>query len=430
MKAKIYTFGCKVNYYESEAILRLLQADGYEIVGEQERADVAVVNSCAVTGAGEQKVKKLLRRLNREEPGAAIVLTGCMAQTMADRGEDGSEWGVSVLLGNKRRGEITAALKEYFSRQAPVRFAEPFGAHDPYELLQVQRFSDRTRAFFKIEDGCNRFCSYCIIPYARGRVRSAPLSYIQQEVSRYAGEGYREVVLVGINLSSYGQDTGETFAKAVLAACRAADVRIRLGSLEPESMDPATLTALSEAPNFCPQFHIALQSGCSSTLRRMNRHYTAEEYFKIVQDIRRIFPNPSLTTDVMVGFPGETEEEFEESLSFVRSVGFAKVHIFPYSRRKGTAADKMPQQISQAEKKRRASVMAQAAAESRVAFLRSQVGRTEPVLIETRRRSGLSEGYTPNYTPVLCSVPPEAWETVVPVRITAVENDCCLGTPV
>lgn len=417
MKVKILTLGCKVNQFESQAMFRMLTDNGYTVVDENEPADIAILNSCAVTQVSEQKAVKLLHRLRRENPFSVIVLTGCMAQTVTEKDKRLSD--VDIILGNKRRQDLIPVLEQYLSARQPMTCVEPYAGKDDYEALYVDDFLHRTRAFLKIEDGCNRFCSYCIIPYARGRVRSCSLDYIRQGIRNFADGGYQEVVLIGINLSSYGSDNGLTFADAVSAACEAAPVRIRLGSLEPETMDMDTLKRLAQYKNFCPQFHLALQSGCDATLRRMNRHYTTAEYETIVNNIRTVFENPSLTTDVMVGFPNETEEEFRQSLDFVERMGFAKVHIFPYSRRPGTAADRASGQISPAVKKERVSRMAEVTRKTTQAFLESQLGRTEQVLIESRSKDGLYEGYTMNYTPVHLPAAPDSIGKILSVALTA-----------
>ena len=345
MKVRFYTLGCKVNQFESRAMEGELLRHGYSVAVDGENADITIINSCAVTGASEQKAKKLIRRIRREDESTVLLLTGCMAQTI--KGELPE---VDIILGNKRRNDIVPVLEQYFEEKRNIRRVEEYSKNDEYEQLVVDDFSERTRAFLKIEDGCNRFCSYCIIPYARGRVRSAPLDYIKREIESFRNAGYKEVVIVGINLSSYGSDIGLSFSDAIRTACSFTDMRIRLGSLEPESMDMQTLQILASYDNFCPQFHLSLQSGCDATLKRMNRHYTTADYTKIVSDIRTVFDNPSITTDVMVGFAGETEEEFENSVRFVKDTGFAKVHVFPYSRRPGTVADRAPGQIGNAVK--------------------------------------------------------------------------------
>ena len=425
MKVKIITLGCKVNQFESQAMFRELTENGWEIAADNENADVSIVNSCAVTQVSEQKAVKLIHRLRREDPETVIVLTGCMAQAFPDSGDKLSE--VDIVLGNKRRSDLLPTLNKYFAEKHKLTFVEDYSKKDEYESLFVNDFVNRTRAFLKIEDGCNRFCSYCIIPYARGRVRSCSLEYIRDEVKAFAENGYKEIVIIGINLSSFGSDNELKFSDAIKTACESADVRIRLGSLEPESMDIETLRILSQYKNFCPQFHLSLQSGCNATLKRMNRHYTSEEYAEIVNNIRTVFENPSITTDVMVGFAGETEDEFRQSLDFVDKTGFAKVHIFPYSRRPGTAADKYPDQLSPEIKKERAALMAKTAEKNTAAFMRSQTGRIEPVLIETRNKNGLYEGYTMNYTPVFIKADESFVGKIVNVKITKAFDDHCKG---
>ena len=270
-----------------------------------------------------------------------------------------------------------------------------------FESMQVREFHERTRAFLKIEDGCNRFCSYCIIPYARGRVRSKPLEELKNELAELGENGYREVVLTGINLSAYGQELGLSLCDAVEAACAVPGIaRVRLGSLEPEQMDEPVIARMARQEKLCPQFHLSLQSGCDATLRRMNRHYDTAEYRRIVANLRAAFPNAAITTDIMVGFAGETEEEFQQSLAFAEEIGFAKAHVFAYSRRPGTVADKMPDQVSKKEKEERSARMIAATQRTKEAFFQTQLGRTEPVLFEQTCAPSVWEGYTSNYTPV------------------------------
>ncbi len=427
MKVSVLTLGCKVNQFESQSMMHDLEAHGYTLAQEGTYADITIINSCAVTAVSEQKAIKMIHRIRRENPDTILILTGCMPQAFPNIADTVPE--VDVVLGNKRRADLIPTIESYLADRKKLSFVESYGKSDPYEVLEISKFHERTRAFLKIEDGCNRFCSYCIIPYARGRVRSCTYDYITQKMREFSDEGYKEVVLVGINLSSFGSDNGLEFAKAIETACTVSTIqRVRLGSLEPEAMDLETLKRLSALKGFCPQFHLSLQSGCDDTLRRMNRHYTTAEYAEIVSNIRKVFDNPSITTDVMVGFAGETEDEFRQSMQFVQDMAFAKVHIFPYSRRAGTAADRRTDHISQEKKKERAARMAVVADKIRMQFLQTQVGRQESVLLETRRdKEGRIEGYTPNYTPVWVAAQKNGENDIVDVTITDAFGDYCVG---
>ena len=427
MKFNILTLGCKVNQYESQAMREELIRHGYQPSEDREHADITIINSCTVTSVSDAKNRKLIHRIRRENPGGVIVLTGCMPQAFPEEMEKLTE--CDIILGNRDRAALIPALERFFSeRRLTIDIPAHLNQDAHFEPMTVSSFSEHTRAFIKIEDGCNRFCSYCIIPYARGRVRSKPLTELKTEIEGLAAHGYREVVLVGINLSAYGQGEDFDLADAVEAACAVAGIdRVRLGSLEPEQMTEPLISRLAAQPKFCPQFHLSLQSGCDRTLRDMNRHYDSAEYREIVRRLRKAFDNSSMTTDVMVGFAGETEEDFAASLAFVQSVGFAKVHVFPYSQRKGTRAAGAPDQVAPQEKERRAKIMGEMTEQSRRQFLKTQVGRTEEVLIERLRR-GYLEGYTKNYTPVhILSDDASLSGEVRQVRLTAVGDDCCIG---
>lgn len=351
------------------------------------------------------------------------MLTGCFPQAFPDGAEALPE--PDIILGNAARRELPDRLAQWFRERRRVVAIAPHSRE--YESLSICEFQGRTRAFVKIEDGCDRFCSYCIIPYARGRVRSKPLTELAAEVEALAQRGYREIVLVGINLTAYGKDTGRSICDAVeVAAAPEGICRVRLGSIEPDHLTDEVLKRLAACKKLCPQFHLALQSGCDATLKRMNRHYTAEEYRALCDRLRTTFPGCALTTDVMVGFPGETAEEFAASLAFVREIGFSRVHCFPYSRRAGTSAAKAPDQVSNAEKLRRNRELITAAEQSREAYERSLVGQTVTVLPETEQPDGRLEGYTDTYVPVLVVGGTEG----VPcrVKITGYENNVCVGT--
>ncbi len=428
MDAYFYTLGCKVNQYETQAMMQRMEQAGYPShpysVGFTGVGDgIIVINSCTVTGESDRKLRQLLRRCRRDNPGAILVLTGCMPQAFPDIAETYSE--ADIILGNAGRAKLPAYIGQYLALGQRIVDITPHG--ETFEALSIDQFEGRTRAFVKIQDGCNRFCAYCIIPYARGRVRSRPLDHIREELTVLAEKGYREVVLVGINLTSYGQDLGLTLADAVETACAVPGIeRVRLGSLEPDHLFPALLQRLAAQPKLCPQFHLSLQSGCDATLKRMRRHYTTAEFAALCARLREMFPDCALTTDVMVGFPGETEEEFQQSLDFVKSIGFAKVHIFAYSRRKGTPAAEAPDQVPAAEKARRSKRMAAVCEEQRIRFEEQQIGKTAEVLLETRQQDGWAEGYTRNYLPVRVKTDRPAGSTIM-VRITGRTEDVCLG---
>ena len=426
MKAKIITLGCKVNQYESEAMLEALLAGGFQEAEQGEEADVVVVNSCTVTATSDQKVRQTLRRARRENPGAVMVLTGCMPQAFPEEAAALEE--ADVVLGNTRRGDLLPRVMEYLSSKQRIVDIAPHQQGERFEKMSVSVFHGRTRAFLKIQDGCDRFCSYCIIPYARGRVRSKPLEELRQEVGQLGEAGYKEVVLTGINLPAYGKELGLHLCDAVEAACEAPGIqRVRLGSLEPEQLTPPVIQRMAQQEKLCPQFHLSLQSGCDATLRRMNRHYTTAEYREIVENLREAFPNCAITTDIMVGFAGETQEEFQASLDFAREIAFAKVHVFAYSRRPGTRAYTMPDQLTNRVKEERSREMIQVTRQTQQAFLQAQVGRVEEVLFEQQKERGLWEGYTRNYTHVLVPSGRDLSGEVLSTTLTEVQGESCVG---
>lgn len=426
MTFSVFNFGCKVNQYESQVMTELMLSRGYEHTENKESADIIIINSCTVTAVSDNKVLKLIRHLRRKNEKAVIVLTGCMPQAYPNLTEEFSQ--ADIVLGNAMRSELPDEIERFLKERKQIINVHKYTKNSDFELLSVSKFEERTRAFIKIEDGCNRYCSYCIIPYARGPVRSKPIDVLKKELTHLAGCGYKEIVLVGINLSAYGKELGLHLCDAVECACSIDGIeRVRLGSLEPERMDKESIERLSKLNKFCPQFHLSLQSGCSETLKRMNRHYTAEEYKKIVNDLRNVFKNCSITTDVMVGFAGETEEEFEQSLEFVREIAFAKAHVFPYSQREGTVAAKAPNQVDNSVKSIRSKRMIEITNKTRADFLESQVGLTEEVLYEQPTKDGFWEGYTKNYIPVKVKSDGELNGEILPTRIISVDGDCCIG---
>ncbi len=425
MRAAFITLGCKVNQYETAVLERLFAADGFELVPAEQQADVYVVNSCTVTATSDKKTRQTVRHYKRLHPGAVVALTGCFAQAFPAQAAALPE--ADVVTGTASRAALLPAVRQALAGRGRVVEVPAHQAGEPFEPMHTDRFPERTRAFVKIEDGCEQFCTYCIIPYARGPVRSKPLADLRAELQALAAAGHREVVLSGINLPCYGRDLGLRLLDAVLCAASVDGVdRVRLGSLEPELLTESEVAAMAACGKLCPQFHLSLQSGCDATLRRMGRRYTTAEYADQAALLRRYFPDAALTTDVMVGFPGEDEAEFAASLGFVQSMAFAKAHVFAYSRRAGTPAAKMAEQVPAAEKNARSRRMQDAAADSRQAFLQRQVGRVEPVLFETGEQ-GLWEGCTANYTPVRVPSDERLAGRLLPVRIEAVRGDGCVG---
>ncbi len=426
MKVKFYTLGCKVNQYESQAISEALSKRGYETVTDG-KADIFIVNSCTVTAAADQKTRQAVRRFKRNNPDSVVVLTGCMPQAYPEKSKELLE--ADIILGNRNNEEIANAIEQFLKFGSRVFEIREHKKGDAFSGTIISRFEERTRAYIKIQDGCNRFCSYCIIPYSRGRVRSKPLDELKAELETLARGGYKEVVLVGINLSSYGSDIGLTFSDAVKAANDTKGIeRVRLGSLEPDHLTDEVIENLARCEKLCPQFHISLQSGCDNTLKRMNRHYTADEYRQICRKLRESFADCTLTTDVMVGFAGESEEDFRESLDFVKEIGFEKVHVFPYSVRKGTRAEAFGGQTDKKTKEERSRLMTLTAEEIRQEFFRRQIGRKYSVLFETKDKDGYFCGHTANYIPVKARFPGEMCHKTADVTIKAVsEDDFCIG---
>lgn len=425
MKAAFYTLGCKVNQYETQALSEALMREGFEIVSHSEDADVYIINSCTVTAESDKKTRQAVRKFKRLHPDSTVVLTGCMPQAYPEAAA--SLDSADIVAGNRNNIDIPAILLEYLEKKDRKVNIIQHEMHDEFVQCSISSFDERTRAAIKIEDGCNRFCSYCIIPYARGRVRSKPLDEIKKEAEALAKNGYTEIVLVGINLSSYGTDCSLSLCDAVAAVCEIESIkRVRLGSLEPDHMTEEMVAGLKAQPKLCPQFHISLQSGCTETLRRMNRHYSAEEYEEICKLLRSNFTDCTITTDIMVGFAGETEKEFKESLRFAEKIGFEKVHVFPYSQRKGTRAAEFPNQIEKHVKEERAHQMIALTNRIRADFLKAQIGKTVEVLAETKDENGCCTGYTANYTPVKILSGAQCGE-YYKIKITAAGEDSCEG---
>ena len=424
MKFLTVTQGCKVNHCDSEVISQYMVSKGYELAEDGEAPDIIIVNSCTVTENSDKKGARIISKLRRDYPRAVIVLTGCFPQAFPEEAEKNGN--ADIVVGNAAKETIPELVEEYLRSGK----AENVCRSHSKVFVEPDEFShtENTRAYIKIEDGCNRFCSYCIIPKARGRVRSKGLDRIAAEAKFHAEDGHREIVLTGINLSCYGTDMGLSLYDAVKTVADEPLIeRVRLSSLEPELLTGEVIERLAGVKKLCPHFHLSLQSGCSSTLKRMNRHYSAEEYREIVERLRQAFPDCGITTDVMVGFAGETEEEFRQSCEFVRSVGFAKVHVFTYSVRAGTAAAKMENQVAADVKEQRYRIMSEIAERARSEFWDSNVGTVHRVLIERQTSPDFINGYTDNYIPVRIFGGKAKRHDVVAVEITGVEKEFCRG---
>jgi len=415
-----------VNQYESEAMLSMLNKRGI-MTSENDTADIIVLNSCTVTAESDRKVRQTLRRLRKLNPTAVIVLTGCMVQAFPKTSEELKE--ADIIIGNVNRSKLFDHIMNFISAKQRIIDIENHENGEKFEKMQVENFSERTRAYIKIEDGCNRFCSYCIIPYARGRVRSKELSELKSETQILGKNGYKEIVLTGINLSCYGSDIGLTLADAIECVCADENIeRVRLGSLEPEQLTPDVISRLSKQKKLCPQFHLSLQSGCDETLKRMNRHYNSAEYREIVNNLRNAFENAAITTDIMVGFAGETEEEYEKNLNFAKEIKFSKAHVFAYSRRPGTRADKFPMQLTNKVKEERSRLMIEATEKTQREFTLSQIGKVESVLFEQEREEGVYFGYTMNYTPVLVKSDTDIHGKILKVKLNSIDGENLIGT--
>lgn len=386
-KAALHNLGCKVNAYETEAMQQLLETAGYEIVAFSEKADVYVINTCSVTNIADKKSRQMLHRAKKMNPESVVVAAGCYVQAAKEELE--KDLAVDLIVGNNKKKDLVEILSRYYMDQEKTEEVIDIGASTEYETLHIKKISDHTRAFIKVQDGCNQFCSYCIIPYTRGRVRSRTMEDILCEVSDLIENGYKEIVLTGIHLSSYGLDFQEDKKTTLLDLIVRLDKidgieRIRLGSLEPRIVTEKFAKTLSELKSICPHFHLSLQSGCDETLKRMNRHYTAEDYLSRCSILRKFFKNPAITTDVIVGFPQETEEEFGITKEFLEQVCFYEMHIFKYSKREGTKAASMEYQVPDQIKAKRSDVLLDMEHRLSLEYRKSFVGQQTEVLLEEK----------------------------------------------
>ena len=383
-KAALHNLGCKVNSYETEAMQQLLEAAGYQIVDFEEKADVYIINTCSVTNVADKKSRQMLHRAKAKNPEALVVAAGCYAQAAGEKLLE--DTAIDLVIGNNKKAELVQLLEERLAGREPQAAVIDISAAQEYEALHIERQADHTRAFIKVQDGCNQFCSYCIIPYTRGRVRSRRPEDVEEEVRTLAEKGYQEIVLTGIHLSSYGTDFKEEPQDLLELTKRLHQIpgvkRIRFGSLEPRLITEEFVRELSAMEKICPHFHLSLQSGCDATLKRMNRHYTCEDYLYRCGILRKYFRDPAITTDVIVGFPGETDEEFAETKKFLETVHFYEMHVFKYSRRAGTRADRMPDQVPEPVKTKRSAELLALEKEMSKAYRASFLGRETEVLLE------------------------------------------------
>lgn len=425
MKFYIKTLGCKVNQYESQAMAENLIINGFEKTNDLKKANIVIVNSCTVTSESDRKTRQFIHKAKKEISSAVIILCGCVPQA-AKKSENNFKH-ADIIMGNANRNNLITYINEFLENHKQIIDIKEHSNREKYEKLNINNFNDRTRAFMKIQDGCNNFCSYCLIPFARGRERSKKLEDIMQEANNLALSGFKEVVLTGINLSSYGKEFGINLCDAVEEIAKIDKIkRIRLSSVEPEFLTDEVIKRLAKCKKLCNHFHLCLQSGCNETLKRMNRHYTTDYYKKIVLNLRQAFPNCSITTDILVGFPGEDEDEFNETLNFIKEIKFSNAHVFPYSIRQGTKAALMKGQILKATKKSRCKLITKEIENSKNLFLENQVDKTLNVLFETKEND-VYTGFSENYVEIKVKSKNNIKGDILPVKVISAQNGYCEG---
>lgn len=427
-KIAICTLGCKVNTYESEAVKKQFEDHGFVCVGFDDVADVYIINTCTVTHLGDRKSRQMIRRTKQHNPDSVLVVMGCYSQVAPDDVAKIPE--VDVIIGTDKKSLVYDIVNEFINTQKKQNVVSDISKKCDYEEMCITGYEERTRACLKVQDGCNNFCSYCIIPYARGRIRSRSIKNAVLEAKTLADNGFSEIVLVGIHLASFGKDTGESLYQLLKELNDIKDIkRIRLGSLEPTLFDDDFTEKISALEKICPHFHLSLQSGCDETLVRMNRKYKTEDYLASVNRIRKVFPDAAITTDIMVGFPGETDEEFEKSLAFAEEVSFAEAHVFKYSIRKGTRAEKMENQIAPDVKEERSKKLISLTNKTKDAFLQSFVGKEIEVLFEREYKGEADtyEGKTPNYITVIAKSDRDISGQIYNVKIDEIKDGIAAG---
>ncbi|SFH57461.1 threonylcarbamoyladenosine tRNA methylthiotransferase MtaB [Tindallia magadiensis] len=429
----ISTLGCKVNQYETQAMLEIFEKKGYQVVDEKEKADVFVINTCTVTNTGDRKSRQLIRRALKNNPKAIIAVVGCYSQLEPDEVKEIK--GVHVVLGTQNRSKIVEAVEEAAGKERPSVHVEDYQQQHQYEAIGIDNQIDKTRAYVKIQDGCDQYCSYCIIPYARGPVRSREEKEILHEVTKLVQNGYQEIVLTGIHLTSYGKDRKEPEALFPLIEKINAIpdlLRIRLGSLDPFWFKEDTIKKLMQLDKLCPHFHLSLQSGSDDILKKMARRYTTKDYWEIVSEIRRWNQNAAITTDIITGFPGETDADFHKTCQFIKDIEFSQVHIFKYSPRRGTKAAKDPNQISDKDKNKRSEILHEIVRKSRLQYMKKFMNQQVNVLFERYCTEGEDWmiGHTAEYLQVKALLNSENIKKIVPVTVTDIKKDFLIGSPV
>ena len=426
-KAASFALGCKVNQYESEAIAELFQEKGYEIVGIDEAADVYVINTCTVTNFGDKKSRQLIRKVKRQNENAIVCVVGCYAQTAPQELEKVE--GVNLVLGTKDRAQIVEMVENYKVENGVESHVSDIMKERLFEPLSIQKLANRTRAYLKIQDGCSQFCSYCIIPYARGPIRSRDPQDVIAEVKRLAENGFKEVVLTGIHVASYGKDRRDTSLIEILRQVHEVEGidRIRFSSVEPNVVTEEFAQAIADMPKVCDHFHLSLQSGCDKTLKEMNRKYDTEKYRQAAATLRKYLPEVALTTDIIAGFPGETEEDFQASYDFAKEIGFAKIHAFPYSPKKGTPAAARKDQLLNAVKADRSHRLIELSDKMADDFIQAYVGKDVEVLFERAIGEGVYEGHTTNYIKVKATSEKDLTNVICTVAVTKAENEELFG---
>ena len=426
-KAASFALGCKVNQYESEAIAELFAEKGYEIVGIDEEADVYVINTCTVTNFGDKKSRQLIRKVKRQNENAIVAVVGCYAQTAPKELMEIA--GVNLVIGTKDRAQIVEMVEQYDRANGVENHVSDIMKERVFEPLSIQKLANRTRAYLKIQDGCSQYCSYCIIPYARGPIRSREPQEVVAEVKRLAENGFKEVVLTGIHVASYGKDRRDTSLLDILKQVHEVEgiERIRFSSIEPNVVTEEFAQTMAALPKVCDHFHLSLQSGCDKTLKEMNRKYDTEKYRQAAATLRKYLPKVALTTDIIVGFPGETEEDFRESYAFAEEIGFAKIHVFPYSPKRGTPAAARKDQLLNAVKSERSHTLIQLSDRMAADFLADAVGTDAEVLYERAVGEGIYEGHTTNYMKVHGRSEVDLTNRIAKTHITRAEGEMLFG---